>query len=103
MSFAALQTRVNSRVLTRLGNKGAGGVILLDGIEVNGDFLKPYALGMADGMGAEMSSPQLVLASADVPAGVRGKSVLADGGNYKVAAGPNPDGFGLSTLVLERA
>ncbi len=103
MSFAALQARVNSRVLTRLGNKGASGIILLDGVEVNADFLTPYAQGMADGMAAEMSEPQLVLASTDVPAGVRGKSVVADGGNYKVAAGPQPDGFGLSTLVLERA
>lgn len=102
MSFAALQTRVNTSALTRLGNKGASGIVLLNAVAVNADFCKPYAQGMANGMGAEMSAPQIALPTAQVGANVRGKTVLADGGTYKVVEHQR-DGYGMSTLLLEAA
>lgn len=102
MSFAALQTRTNTSALTRLGNKGASGIVTLNAVAVNADFCKAYAQGMADGMGAEMSAPRITLATAEVCASVRGKEVTADGGTYKVVE-HHPDGYGMSTLLLEDA
>ncbi len=97
MSFAALQARVNATALKRLGED-----VLLDGITVRGDFAAPYAQAYMDGVSAEASAPQVTLASAHVPAGVHGKAVVARGTSYTVVS-HKPDGFGLSTLILELA
>ena len=97
MSFADLQTRVNTTALSRLGED-----VLLDGATVRGDFATPYEQGFLDGVSAEARVPQVTLASAAVPALVHGKTVVARGSNYTVVS-HKPDGFGLSTLLLERA
>jgi len=97
MSFAALQSRVNATALKRLGED-----VLLDGVTVRADFAEPYAQGYMDGVSAEAMAPQITLESTSVPASVSGKAVVARGTNYTVV-GHKPDGFGLSTLVLERA
>lgn len=97
MSFAALQARVNATALKRLGED-----VLLDGITVRGDFATPYAQGYMDGVSAEASAPQVTLSSSGVPAGVHGKTVVARGTSYTVVS-HKPDGFGLSTLILELA
>ena len=94
---AALQARVNALALKRLGED-----VTLNGVTVRADFAEPYVQGMADGMGAEMSAPQIVLASNDVCTSPRGKTVVARSANYKVAS-HKPDGYGLSILVLEAA
>ena len=96
MSFAALQSRVNTTALRRLGED-----VLLDGVSVRADFAEPYAQGYMEGVSAEARAPQITLASSNVPASVNGKVVVARSTNYTVV-GHKPDGFGLSTLVLER-
>lgn len=97
MSFAALQTRVNTTALRRLGED-----VLLDGVTVRADFAAPYAQSYLDGVSAEAKTPQITLASTSVPAAVDGKAVVARSTNYTVV-GHKPDGFGLSTLMLELA
>ncbi len=97
MSFATLQARVNATALKRLGED-----VLLDGITLQGDFAAPYAQGYMEGVSAEACAPQVTLSSADVPASVHGKTVLARGTSYTVVS-HKPDGFGLSTLILELA
>ena len=102
MSFAALQSRVNTTALRRLGED-----VLLDGVSVRADFAEPYAQGYMEGVSApsvsaEARAPQITLASSNVPASVNGKAVVARSTNYTVV-GHKPDGFGLSTLVLELA
>lgn len=97
MSFAALQSRVNATALNRLGVD-----VLLDGVTVRADFAVPYAQGYLEGVSAEARAPQITLQSTDVPAAVDGKTVVAGGTNYTVV-GHKPDGFGLSTLLLELA
>lgn len=97
MSFAALQSRVNATALNRLGVD-----VVLDGVTVRADFCEPYTQGYMDGASAEARAPQITLNSDDVPAAVSGKTVVAGGVNYTVI-GHKPDGFGLSTLLLELA
>lgn len=97
MSFAALQTRVNTTALRRLGED-----VLLDGVTVRADFADPYAQAYLDGVSAEAKTPQITLESTNVPAAVDGKAVVARSTNYTVV-GHKPDGFGLSTLMLELA
>lgn len=97
MSFAALQSRVNATALKRLGED-----VLLGGVTVRADFAEPYAQGYMEGVSAEARAPQMTLSSADVPANVDGVAVVARSTNYTVV-GHKPDGFGLSTLVLELA
>ena len=97
MSFATLQQRVNTTALKRLG---AGGAITLGGVPVAGDYLAPglqVDLGGASAMGCQHT---LTLSSADVPAGVLGLLVLADGATFRVGQ-TRPDGFGLTVLELE--
>jgi len=97
MSFAALQSRVNATALKRLGED-----VLLGGVTVRADFSEPYAQGYMDGVSAEARAPQIALDSASVPAAVDGVAVVARGTNY-IVVGHKPDGFGLSTLILELA
>ena len=97
MSSAALQSRVNATALRRLGED-----VLLDGVTVRADFAEPYAQAYMDGVSAEARAPQITLESTNVPASVSGKAVVARSTNYTVAS-HKPDGFGLSTLILELA
>ena len=97
MSFAALQSRVNATALRRLGED-----VLLDGVTVRADFAEPYAQGYMDGVSAEARAPQITLESTNVSAAVSGKAVVARSTNDTVAS-HKPDGFGLSTLILELA
>lgn len=99
MSFSTLQTRVNATALKRLG---AGGAITLAGNPVTADFCEAYTQAHFDGLAAESRSPQLTLASAEVPGGVRGQTVIVNSTSYTVTS-HKPDGFGLSTLTLELA
>ena len=97
MAFIDMQSRVNATALRRLGED-----VLLNGVTVRADFAEPFALGHMEGVSAEARAPQLILVTSDVPVGVRGKSVVARGKTFVVAT-HHPDGFGLSTLMLELA
>ena len=55
-----------------------------------------------DALGMASSSPAITLKTSDVPANPVGTLVVLDGANWRVAE-HQPDGTGVSVLVLERA
>ena len=103
--FAALETRLNRAVFSRLANADA----YLDWTPVSGIFDNTSALGNVGPYGMSTSMPVFTLASDQVPADVVGKP-LAIGEDtatttqvrYTVAA-HEPDGTGISRLILELA
>lgn len=95
--FATLEARVNSAVFKHLAN--AEGV--LDGVPVSGIFDNAYALSNVGVVGMESAGPAFTMATASVPAAVRGKVLVVDGLSYSVQ-GHEPDGTGVSVLLLER-
>lgn len=62
----------------------------------------PYRLGAIATAGIAAAGPTLTLATADVSADPVGQAVVVNATNYVVAA-HEPDGTGVSVLVLERA
>lgn len=102
MTFSSIQSRVNATALKRLGNKGESDEILLDGTPVNGDFSEPSAQAYLDGVSAEGRTPQIVLPTVEVPAHPRNLIVQVSGRTFSVVE-HKPDGFGMSTLLLEVA
>lgn len=72
------------------------------GVSVSGIFDNGYALGGVGAMGMASSQPMLTLATANVPANPVGTAVVVGGGNYLVGA-HEPDGTGMSRLLLEAA
>lgn len=94
---AALQDRLNALALSRFGQD-----VLLNYVTVRADFVAPYAGGTVDGMGVEARQPQVIVVTSSVPENVRGKPIVVNGVNYTVAS-HQPDGYGLSTLLLELA
>lgn len=91
MSWAALQSRLNTTALSRMGES-----LLLDGVAVQGDYVRPFSeRGMAS-----TTAPQAVVQDADVPANPVGMPVVADGTNFRVVEA-NPDGYGFTTLILQ--
>ena len=97
MSFATLQQRVNTTALKRLGS---GSALTLGGVPVAGDYLAPglqVDLGGASAMGCQHT---LTLSSTDVPVGVLGLLVQANGASFTVGQA-RPDGFGLTVLELD--
>lgn len=98
MAFAAdLMQRVNTIALARWGAP-----VSVNGTSVQADFCKPGVTGYLGGVSAEATAPQIILLTADVPANPRGKSVVVGADTYTIVE-HKPDGFGLSTLLLEPA
>lgn len=104
-AFAALETRLNRAVFARLSNADA----TLDGEPVTGIYNNGYALASVGPFGMNSSQPDYTLPSASVPAEVIGKLLIigedtdtTSETRYTVAAS-EPDGTGLTRLVLERA
>lgn len=64
-------------------------------------FDDAYALGNVGTNGMASSQPALTLATADVPAQPRGKPAVVRGLDY-VIADHEPDGTGISRLLLEK-
>lgn len=73
---------------------------LLDGVAVQGIFERAYMTAGA-GMGMSSTAPAFTLPSSAVPASPVGKPLVIDGANYAVAA-TEPDGTGITLLILER-
>lgn len=97
-TFAALETRVNRAVLLRLSNTDA----TVDAVGVSGIFDNGYMLGTVGTLGMASSQPSLTIATADVPATPVGATAVVNAISYIVAA-HEPDGSGMSRLLLERA
>lgn len=74
--------------------------VTVNGVTKAAIFDNANALGSVGPYGMASTAPVLTIATADVPANVVGKPVVANGTNYTVAA-HEPDGTGISRLVLE--
>lgn len=75
--------------------------VVVNGIQVSAIFDDGYAQGGVGVVGMGSSEPCLTMATADVPASPVGKSVVARGASYQVAA-HEPDGTGVSKVLLEK-
>lgn len=94
--FAALEARVNAAVFARLANV----VAQVDGIERAGIFDNGRAVAGVAGLGMASRGPALQLLTAEVPATPEGRPVVVQGRAYSIAE-HQPDGTGISTLLLE--
>jgi hypothetical protein len=77
-----------------------GQTATVGGVSVSGIFDNGFALGGVGAIGMASSQPTLTLATASVPASPVGTAVVVGGGNYTVGA-HEPDGTGMSRLLLE--
>lgn len=73
---------------------------ILDGVAVRGIFDRKY-IDAGAGMGMASTAPAFTLASGAVPASPVGKLLTVNGENYAIAA-IEPDGTGITLLILER-
>jgi hypothetical protein len=97
-NFAALEARVNNAVFAHLANTQAQ---INGGAPVAAIFDNGFALGSV-GIGMASTQPTLRLRTADVAADPVGQAVSVNAVAYTVAA-HEPDGTGVSVLMLERA
>ncbi len=74
----------------------------LNGAAVSAIFDAPYANASVGAYGMAASVPMLTLATASVPATPVGAAAVVNGTAYVVAA-HEPDGTGISRLMLEAA
>lgn len=96
--FAALEARTVQAVMRRLANVDA----TLNGVVVRGIFDNGYTRGDVGTINMAGTQPMLTLATADVPANPVGKPCVVGATSYVVGA-HEPDGTGMSVLMLERA
>lgn len=96
--FAALESRLNGAVLKRLANATA----TIGGAVVPGIFDNGYALGNVGMSGMASTQPVFTLNTDALAGEVVGKTIHVNGGSYLVAA-HEPDGTGMSRLLLEAA
>lgn len=73
----------------------------VNGAAVQAIFDNGYAQGQVGIMGAASTQPTLTLPTASVPSSPVGKTAVVNSITYTVAA-HEPDGTGVSTLLLER-
>lgn len=92
--FAFLEARANAAVMKSLANAEA----TLGGVAVTGIFDNGYD-EQSIAMGVAGTAPVFTLASASVPAGVIGLSLLIGAVTYKVVESM-PDGTGITRLQL---
>lgn len=95
--FAALETRVNNAVFNRLSNV----VGVLGGVTVSGIFDQAYDVAGVGLSGMSSGTPAFTLPTSAVPASPVGVVLVVNAVNYVVAE-HQPDGSGLSVLLLER-
>ena len=95
--FAERGARANAAVLRHLSNAVA---TLPGGGEVAGMFDDPYARGGVGSVGMAATQPEFIAATGALPADVVGIVVTIQGQAYVVVE-HQPDGVGLSRLVLE--
>lgn len=74
----------------------------VNGVTRRGIFDTPYKLGAVASAGISALGPTLMLPTSQVSADPVGQAVVINATNYVVAA-HEPDGTGVSVLVLERA
>jgi hypothetical protein len=79
----------------------AAGSVTVDGVAVSAIFDNEYAAADA-GLGIASTRPALTIATTSVPASPVGKAAVVNGTTYTIAE-HQPDGTGVSVLLLERA
>ena len=96
--FAALEARVNAAVFARLANV----VVQLGGVQRSGIFDNGHTVASVAGLGMASRGPVLQLLTAEVPPTPEGRQIVVQGRAYTVVE-HQPDGTGISTLMLEVA
>ena len=99
--FAAIEARANAAILRGLANAD----ITVNGQAVQGVFDNAHALGAVGGfagMGIATTQPRITCATAQVPANPVGQACVVGSAAYVVAE-HQPDGTGISVLILEVA
>lgn len=96
-AFAALEASVNNAVMAHLSNATA----TLNGVEVAGMFDNSYHAGDI-GIGMASTQPAFTTLTANVTGEAVGQLLVINGTSYYVAA-HEPDGTGMSLLLLEVA
>lgn len=94
--FSALEAKANAAIFKHLANAEA----VLAGKSVPGIFQDAYELSNVGIAGMAGTAPTFMLATGDVPANPVGESLVVGGSTYLVAA-HQPDGTGMSRLLLE--
>jgi hypothetical protein len=97
-SFASRESRLNQAVFAHLSNTDA----TLNSVAVSGIFDNANSLATVGAFGMASSQPTLTLSSALVPVNPVGMVAVVGGASYLVSA-HEPDGTGLSRLLLELA
>ncbi len=92
--FAALESRVNASVFAHLANATAD----FAGTAVEGIFDAEYL----PAIGVESTSPAFTCSIADLPSGYRTATVTIRSIDY-VITGDQPDGTGITVLLLDKA
>jgi hypothetical protein len=98
-NFAAIEARVNNAVFAHLANTQAQ---INGGAPVAVIFDNGFASAEVGLVGMSSSRPMLTLPTAGLSADPVGQTAVVNGTSYLVAA-HQPDGTGVSTLMLERA
>lgn len=99
-TFAALEQRLNSAVLSRLSNATA---TLPGGAQVAVIFDMPGVVASVGPMGMQTEAPACTVASEALPADIVGQPITIGAMAFTVTA-HEPDGTGMSRLwLLERA
>lgn len=97
-TFASLEARVNTSVFKRLSNMQA----TVGGANVLGIWDNGFAAGNVGMLGMASTQPSFTVPTASLVGEPVGQAVVANAVNYTVAA-HEPDGTGVSRLLLERA
>ena len=96
-AFADLQTQVNASVFEALANVRT----VIDFVELDGIFEPSYALGGVGTVGMAATAPVLSVRTDQLESDPVGYELEIDDTTYRVAA-HEPDGAGVSRLLLER-
>lgn len=95
MTFADRQTRLNVKTLKRFGD-----LHLLNGVSVQGDFVKPGKKFTLNDVTFEAHQPMLVVADGDVPADPVGLPAVCEAVTYTMQD-VKPDGHGMTVIYLQ--
>lgn len=74
--------------------------VTINGLAVNGLFSAPWMEPRIGHLHTGIIEPQVVVRDADAASVQKGDAVVANGGSYEVIRFPEPDGTGVTTLIL---
>lgn len=95
--FAALKTRVNATAFAKLSDA----VATINSVDIDVIFDDHYEVADNGFSGFAATAPAIHCLSSEISAVVFDEAVVVNGVNYKVA-GIEPDGNGVTTLILKK-